>query len=234
MSIRLLFGILITLCIALACAGCVSQPAPQTTTTLVTPTVTAIPTPVANTSDQTFLSIPQTPLNASERQDVLYLQESEKLEHDLYAKFAQQYTSVPIFASLEQATVPFMKVDDIILVRYGLTDPEKPTVGSFTSPALQNLYVNYMNTGSMSVLAALNSAAKSEDMHIADLQAAISRTDNEDVKFIYRQQLAFSQNNLRALVQWIKAFGGTYVPTYITPAYYSSIINSPVEPIPTI
>jgi hypothetical protein len=62
--------------------------------------------------------------------------------------------------------------------------------------------------------------------------AAVDRTDNNDLKFIYQQQLAFSRNNVRALAQWITAFGGTYTPTYITPDYYNALINSPAEPVP--
>jgi len=64
-------------------------------------------------------------------------------------------------------------------------------------------------------------------MHIADLTAAIGQTDNSDVQFIYRQQLASSRNNLRALNQWITAYSGTYTPTYITQSSYNEIINSP-------
>ncbi len=234
MSKLLYSGILLTLCLVLA-AGCVSQPAQppaqQTTQTLVTPTVT-IPVSDANATQQAFLAIPQAPLNESERQDILYLQESEKLEHDLYAKFAQQFSSIPVFTSLEQASAVFVKADDVILLRYGITNPEQAALGSFTSPKLQNLYTTWVNDGSLSAISALKAAATSEDMHIADLNAAIGRTDNNDLNFIYRQQLAFSRNNLRALSQWITAFGATYIPTYITPDYYNSLINSPAETVP--
>ena len=230
MSKMIYSGILLTLCLVLA-AGCVSQPAQQTTQTLVTPTVT-IPGPDANATQQAFLLIPQAPVNESERQDILYLQESEKLEHDLYAKFAQRYTSIPLFASLEQASAVYVNADNVILQRYGILNPEQAALGSFTSPKLQNLYTTWANDGSLSAIAALKAASTSEDMHIADLNGAIGRTDNNDLKFIYRQELAFSRNNLRALSQWITAFGATYIPTYITPDYYNALINSPAEPVP--
>ena len=231
MSKLLYSGILLALCLALAATGCVSQPTQQTTQMLVTPSVT-IPVADANATQQTFLSIPQAPLNDTERQDILYLQESEKLERDLYAKFAQQYTSIPVFANLAQASEVYMKADDVILQRYGITDPEQAALGIFTNQKLQNLYTTWVNDGSTSAISALRAAAKSEDMHIADLMAAVERTDNNDLKFIYRQQLAFSRNNVRALVQWITAFGGTYTPTYITQDYYNALINSPAEPVP--
>jgi len=105
-------------------------------------------------------------------------------------------------------------------------------LGKFTNQKLQNLYTTWANDGSISAISALKAAATSEDMHIADLMAAIGRTDNNDLKFIYQQQLAFSRNNVRALAQWITAFGGTYTPTYITQDYYNALINSPAEPVP--
>jgi hypothetical protein len=231
MSKLLYSGILLTLCLILT-AGCVSQPPKQTTQALVTPSVT-VAVPDVNATQQTFLAIPQAPLNDTERQDILYLQESEKLEHDLYAKFAQQFSSVPVFANLEQASGAYTKADDVILQRYGITSPEQAALGKFMNQKLQNLYTTWANDGSMSAISALKAAATSEDMHIADLNAAIGRTDNNDVIFIYRQELAFSRNNLRALSQWITSFGATYTPTYITPAYYNSLINSPTEPIPS-
>jgi hypothetical protein len=227
----LISGLLFVLCIMLAAAGCVSQPAKQTTQALVTPSVT-IPISDVNATQLTFLAIQQAPLNDTERQDILYLQESEKLEYDLYTKFAQQYTSIPVFANLAQAAGVYMKGDDVILQRYGITDPEQAALGKFTNQKLQNLYTTWANDGSASAISALRTSAKSEDMHIADLMAAIGRTDNNDLNFIYRQQLAFSRNNLRTLVQWITTFGGSYAPTYIAQDYYNALVNSTVEQVP--
>ena len=240
MSKLVFSGVLLALCFLLAFAGCVSQPAQpiaqqttkQPTQALVTPAVT-IPVTDANATQQAFLLIPQAPVNESERQDIVYLQESEKLERDLYTRFAQQYASIPVFANLAQSTAVYMNADNVILVRYGITNPEQAAMGIFTNQKLQNMYVTWANEGSMSSMAALKAGATSEDMHIADLTAAIARTDNKDVNFIYRQELAFSRNNLRALVQWINAFGGVYTPTYITPAYYNALISSPAEPVPS-
>jgi len=227
------FGVMIAVCVLLAAAGCVSQTNPQPVQTVVTPSVTIV-IPEGNTTQTTFLSIPQAPLSDAEKQDITFLQESEKLEHDLYAKFAQQYTSVPVFGSLARAAGVYMTADNVILQRYNITNPELAVPGKFTNTKLQNLYDTYANAGSTSVLGALTAAATSEDMHIADLNAAISRTDNDDLKFIYRQELAFSRNNLRALSQWITAFAGTYTPTYLTKDYYNALISSPMEPVPLI
>jgi hypothetical protein len=95
------------------------------------------------------------------------------------------------------------------------------------------MYDAAINQASLSVQDALQVAALSEDMHIADLSAAITRTDNPDLTYIYQQELAFSRNNLRALVQQLTALGGTYKPTYLSQQTYDSIIGSPMEPVPT-
>ncbi len=238
-------GVILALCVLLAAAGCVSQTnsppvqATATPTATIPPVVTPTPAvtismPDANATQTTFLSIAPASLSDAEKQDVTYLQESEKLERDLYAKFAQQYTSVPVFRNLAQIAGIYMTADNVILQRYNITNPELNDPGKFTNKKLQNLYNTFVDAGSTSLASALNAAATSEDMHIADLESALLRTDNADVKFIYRQELAFSRNSLRALSQTITAFGGTYSPTYLTKEYYNALIGSPVEPVPLI
>jgi hypothetical protein len=234
MSKLLNYGVFAILCILIILtAGCTSQQNKQPVQPAVTPSVTVV-SPDVDALNRTFLSTPQAPLSDSEKQDIVYLQESEKLERDLYARFAQQYTSVPLFASLGKAATVYMVADDVILQRYNIPDPEQGLQGKFSDQKLQALYNNWADSGSISVMNALTACATSEDMHIADLEAAIGRTDNDDLKFIYRQQLVFSRNNLRALVQWITSFGGTFSPTYLSKDYYNALINSPMEQMPIL
>ena len=224
-------GVLVAVFLLLLAAGCVGDQTQTSAQTVVTPAVTiAIPDSAA--TQQVFLSIPQAPLTDAEKQDITFLQEAEKLERDLYAKFARQYTSIPVFGSLAQAAGVYMNADNVILQRYNISNPDLTDEGKFSNQKLQVLYNTYASDGSTSSMAALKAAATSEDLHIADLDAAIGRTDNDDLKFIYRQERAFSRNNLRALVQWITAFAGTYSPTYLTKDSYNALISSPMEPVP--
>ncbi|MFA4876900.1 MAG: DUF2202 domain-containing protein [Methanoregula sp.] len=234
MSRSLFIGILFVVCILVAAAGCTSQPASKTpvvTTTVVTPAVT-VAVIAGGTTEATFNSLPQAPLNETEKADIIQLQEDQKCITDINAVLATQHPDVPVFQNLANASKIYQTADNIILTRYGIPNPESTIPGKFTSQKLQLAYNNAVNTGSMSVRDALYVDATAEEMHIADLNAALGRTDNTDLQFIYRQELAFSRNNLRSINQWITAYGSAYTPTYITVDYYNALTNSPVEQIP--
>lgn len=226
MRIVPVIAILILICI-LAAAGC-TDTSPSTTAT----PATTIPPADDSATARTFQMIPQAPLNASETQDIYYLQESEKLSHDLNVKLYGLHSDVPVFLQIANVSAIFVTADNVILERYGLKNPEAATSGVFSNAALQNMYTSGVNNGLSSVVDALKSSANAEDMHIADLSAAIARTDNADLIFMYRQELAASRNSIRTLSQAISGYGQTYVPKYITPASYAAIISSPMESLP--
>ncbi|WP_321508382.1 DUF2202 domain-containing protein [uncultured Methanoregula sp.] len=229
MSRPLFIGILFVVCILVAAAGCTSQPAANT---VVTPTVTAVPTTSAPaTIETTFLSLPQASLNETERADIIQLQEDQKFITDLNAVLATQHPDIPVFQNIANGSKFYQTADNVILQRYGIPNPEKNVPGVFASQKLKLAYNNGVNTGSMSAKDALLVSATAEDIHIADLEAALTRTDNTDLQFIYKQELGFSRNNLRTLSQWIKSYGGLFTPTYITVDYYNALTNSPTEQV---
>jgi hypothetical protein len=227
MSKSLSIVLIFIVCILAFAAGC-SQPAGKT---VVTPTVT-IAVPDSDATQKAFNAIPQAPLNASETEDILYLQEAEKFDRDLNNALYGMHNDLPVFLQIANAAQVYMIADNIILQRYGIPTPEKDAAGSFTNPTLQHMYNADINTGLSSATDALTYSATFEEMHIADLQGAIGRTDNSDLQFIYQQELASSRNNLRALIPWITAYGGTYTPTYITQSYYNEIISTSAEQVP--
>jgi len=220
-------GILIIVCM-LAAAGCTGL---KSSTTVVAPAVTIVPADAA-AEENTFRAIPQAPLNASETADILYLQEAEKLSHDLNVKLYSRHADMPVFLHIANVSQVFVVADNVILGRYNIPNPENAVAGVFSNPALQNMYTSGVNAGDSSVVAALTSSANVEEMHIADLAGAIGRTDNADLIFMYRQEQATSRNNLRALSQWISAYGQTYTPKYITPASFAAIVSAPMESLP--
>jgi len=227
MSRSLFIGILFVVVVLIAAAGCTGQQSKA----VVAPSVT-IAVPDGDATQKTFTSLPQSPLNESERADVIYLQEEEKLVHDLNAAFAAQHSGVPVFLNIANASKVYMTADNVILQRYNITNPEKDGSGVFGNQKFQQMYNAGVNNGSLSVMNALTASALLEDLHIADLDAAIGRTDNTDVIFIYRQELTASRNNLRVLSQWIAAYGGTYAPTFISQSYYNNLVSTPAEPVP--
>jgi hypothetical protein len=179
-----------------------------------------------------FQSIPSSGLSDTETRDIMYLQEAQKLERDLYIYLGQHSPGDPLFANLALSADVLMKADDGILTRYNLTDPEQNAAGQFSDPKLQTLYNLYAGQSGGTVPSALLAAAQSEDQHIASLFAAIANTDNKDLQFIYGQQLAFSKNNLRAIAQQLSGYSQSYTPHYLSQDAYNTIVTAPMEAVP--
>jgi hypothetical protein len=228
MARSLFIGILFVVCVLVVAAGCIGQPASKV---VITPTVT-IPVPDGNATQKTFIALSKAPLNDTEWADIIKLQEDQKYITDLNTILATQHPEIPVFKNIANASQVYQAADNVILQRYGIPSPEKDAAGMFSSKELQLVIDNDVNTGSNSVRDALFVSARAEDMHIADLEAAISRTDNPDILFIDRQELVSSRNNLRTISQWTTAYKGSYYPTFVTVDYYKSLINSPVEQVP--
>ncbi|WP_321508102.1 DUF2202 domain-containing protein [uncultured Methanoregula sp.] len=223
----LFIGILFVVCILAAAAGCTGQPASRV---IVTPTVT-ITVPNGDTAEKTFNALSRAPLNDTERADIVRLQEDQKYITDINTILARQHPDIPVFQNIANASIVYQDADNVILQRYGITTPEKDAQGAFSSQKLQSTVDNDVNTGSNSVRDALLVSARGEDMHIADLEAAIGRTDNPDIQFMDRQELVSSRNNLRTISQWITAYKGVYTPSFIPVDYYKSLTSSPVEQV---
>ncbi|MEN6611781.1 MAG: DUF2202 domain-containing protein [Methanoregulaceae archaeon] len=235
----LVIGLVMLIFCILGTAGCTSQQVIENQTTVPTQADRGTDAGTVNTTsvnttsvNAAFLSIPASPLNASELNDVIYLQEAEKAERDLFQTFSTRYNSITIFSSMATNAAAFMKADDIILSRYNISNPEEAQVGVFANQKLQHMYDAATNEGSFTLENALQASAMSEDMHIADLSGAISRTDNQDLAYMYGKELSLSRNDLRLIVGQIQGFGGNYTPVYITADSYNAIISSPIESLP--
>ena len=68
-----------------------------------------------------------------------------------------------------------------------------------------------------------------EDLDIADLEHWLSKTDNEDIKFVYENLMKGSRNHLRAFIRMLNNYGANYSPQYISKEEYEQIINSQME-----
>ena len=225
MSRSFLIGTILLVCLLVAAAGCTGQQA-------AAPATPAAPVATPLASDSGFNALPKAELNATETADILLLQEEAKFAYDLNAALYGMHTTLPLLLNISDSAKIAMKVDDVILVRYNIPDPESQKAGVFTNQALQQMYNNDLNTGLSSAADALKMSAQAADMNAADLTAAIGRTDNQDLVYIYNQQLALARNDLRQLSQALAGYGVVYVPKYITPESYALIIGSPMETVP--
>jgi len=168
-------------------------------------------------------------LSPIEIKDLLHMREEEKLARDVYLTLSKFY-STPVFKNIARSEERHMEAIKSLLDRYGLPDPVAQTggaVGVFKNPKFKALYNQLVAQGRRSLTEALKVGATIEELDIKDLQEAISRTDNPDIKRVYSNLMRGSKNHLRAFVRLLRRQGADYTPKYITLSEFNSILSSP-------
>jgi len=172
-------------------------------------------------------NLPRQPLSKSEVADLLYMREEEKLARDVYLTLSKFYP-LPVFRNISRSEEQHMKMVKVLLDKYGIPDPVAESggkVGVFKNKKLQELYDKLVKEGRSSLLSALRVGATIEDLDIKDLEEAIARTDNEDVKVVYQNLMKGSRNHMRAFVRLLRRFGGDYSPQYISQEEFQRILS---------
>ena len=137
-------------------------------------------------------------LTNEEAAAIVFMREEEKMAHDLYAAFGEQW-GLPIFSRI--ATSEQRHFDSVgnLIVCYGLTDPAAGNgPGEFTDPALQELYDTLLAQGSASLTAALDVGVIVEETDIADLDERLATVTQFDVKRVFTMLRRGSVHHLTA------------------------------------
>ncbi|ASJ00588.1 DUF2202 domain-containing protein [Thermococcus gorgonarius] len=150
------------------------------------------------------------PLSEEEASGLLYMVEEEKLARDVYLTLYEQ-TGLEVFERISNSEQAHMDAVLSLIEKYNLTAPDTLSeVGVFQNEELQALYDQLVEQGSKSVEDALKVGALIEETDIKDLEDWIARTDNEDIKTVYSNLMAGSENHLRAFVRNLEAQGVSY------------------------
>jgi hypothetical protein len=183
-----------------------------------------------NTEDlgRSLDAYPPGELTAEEVNDLVYMQEEEKLARDVYLALYEKW-GLQVFINIGDAEQTHMDSIAVLIERYGLENPLQDSTGAFTNQNLQSLYEQLVLEGSASREDALRVGALIEEIDIIDLEEAVERTDNEDVIFVYENLMRGSRNHLRAFVRNLERQGGTYEPAYLEEDEYQEIVSSPAE-----
>ncbi len=165
-------------------------------------------------------------LSADEIAGLQFMREEEKLAHDVYVTFYQQY-GLAIFNNIANSEATHMASVKMLLDRYGIADPVAGNgVGEFENADLQALYNQLIAQGRLSLSAALKVGAAIEEIDILDLQERFATTTHSDIKTVYTSLLNGSYNHLRAFTSTLKTqTGEVYQPQYLAAATYQSIIS---------
>lgn len=176
-----------------------------------------------------FDEIEPVPLSAAEEAEVLYLREEEKLARDVYLTLADRW-QLPIFTNIAGAEQKHMDMVFRLIEVYDLVDPiTDDTIGSFTNPDLGALYLELVDDGDVSLIAALTVGATIEDMDLNDLYELIELTDNDHLEMVAYNLAKGSRNHMRAFVRALEAQGESYIPVYLDEDAYAAIFEADME-----
>lgn len=165
------------------------------------------------------------PLSAEEKADLLYMREEEKLARDVYLAMSSLW-GTPIFSNIAASEQNHMDQVLNLLNRYGVADPVAGMgPGQFATEKFQTLYAELVAQGSQSLVDALAVGAVIEEIDIIDLWDCLAVATHQDIKRVYQNLKAASENHLQAFVGQLAARGVTYEPQYLTPEQYQQIIN---------
>jgi len=173
--------------------------------------------------------LPHEEVDVTEEADALLMREEEKLARDVYLAMDDIW-GLRVFRQIGWSEQNHMDAVLAVLDKYEIPDPvgSNPP-GVFTDPALQQTFDLLLDQGGQSLMDALVVGATIEDLDIHDLDVALSRADNLDLRTVYQNLQKGSRNHLRAFVGLLQANGETYVPQYISQAEFDAIVSSPKE-----
>lgn len=174
-------------------------------------------------------SLPTESLSDTERADLVFMREEEKLARDVYQTLYEKW-NIQIFTNIAHSEQTHTETVRSLLEKYNVTDPvTDDSVGVFQNEKLQRLYDDLVSRGTTSEVEALKVGALIEELDIKDLQEALAKNDNVDIKFAYENLMRASRNHLRSFTKQLKARGETYVPQYISTEEYVDITATDTE-----
>jgi hypothetical protein len=140
-------------------------------------------------------------LDEGEVAALIYTREEEKLARDTYLTLYGVW-GMPVFSNVAASEQSHMDAVLRMLEKYGLEDPaEGKGVGEFTeSSGLQPIYDALVESGSASVIGALEAGVFIEETDITDLSEAVAATDNPDLQQVYGNLLEGSARHLVAFL----------------------------------
>jgi hypothetical protein len=173
--------------------------------------------------------LPYEDVDVTEEADALLMREEEKLARDVYLAMDDLW-GLRVFGQISWSEQNHMDAVLAVLDKYGIADPVGGNPpGVFTDPDLQQTFDLLFDQGSQSLIEALVVGATIEDLDIHDLDVALSRADNLDLRTVYQNLQKGSRNHLRSFVGLLQANGETYEPQYISQAEFDAIVSSPKE-----
>ncbi len=168
-------------------------------------------------------------LGTEEAADLTFMREEEKMARDVYDYLYTVWNN-SVFDNISNSEQQHLDTMGDLLDKYQLPDPvQYDQPGIFMNVELQSLYIDLVNMGNISELAALKAGALIEETDMVDIVDAIEDTDNSDIQQAYEELLRGSRNHLRAYVSQIEASGEVYEAQVLSQEEVDAIVDSPME-----
>ena len=167
-------------------------------------------------------------LSATEIESLLFMREEEKMARDVYLTLYDIWND-EIFNNIASSEQEHMDAIKSLLDKYGLADPIIDSIGAFSNPDLQALYIELVERGEKSAMEALYVGGYIEEVDMQDIQEAIDETSHTDIIDVYENLLKGSRNHLRAFVGKIEDEGAVYKAQVLTQDEVDDIVDSSIE-----
>lgn len=125
--------------------------------------------------------------------------EEEKVAHDLYLAFEEQY-GARVFSNIKRSEVTHQDHVLAVMEATGVEDPRIPEPGQFRDAELQALYDDLLAQGSVNLPAAYQAGVDFEALDIAGLEAELEKAPESDIALttLIQRLLDGSRNHLAA------------------------------------
>lgn len=168
-------------------------------------------------------------LSAQEAGDLQHMREEEKIARDVYLKLGERWPLRP-FMHIPGSEQAHMDAIALLLAHHRLPDPvEGLPVGVFREPAFQSLYRDLVQTGLRSEVDAIRVGLLIEELDIADLAQARTRTRQAAILAVYKDLERGSRNHLRAFFRHLEQHGASYEPQHLDRDEFMAIAHSEHE-----
>jgi hypothetical protein len=174
-----------------------------------------------------LLEEPLPELSEAEQTTLLFMREEEKMARDVYITLYEVWQT-PVFVNISKAEQQHMDQIKLLLDNYDLPDPALEESGVFTNADIQGLYDSLVERGKSSQIEALQVGALIEEVDIADLQKALSETENPVLETVYTNLMNGSYNHLRSFARNIEYLDYAYQAQHLSQEEVDDILNPAV------
>lgn len=161
--------------------------------------------PISNTTQSSATNTPTVVVNENEgvssdeltKQQLVYLIEEEKLAHDVYTVFYEEY-GARVFGNILKSESTHQERVLSLLEARNIADPRSSELGVFNDNDLQKFYDDLIEQGMQNETEAFRVGVIIEETDIADITTQLSTTTEEDVIIALEDLRRGSENHLRA------------------------------------